>query len=380
MTLSPWLGAAEMFILWHIRFPLLTYNISIAFSPRQLGTGMHFQTLLSPLLKVPRMVLLSSLLWWELGTSLGDHGPGEWLSFWRVTSNNSDSDHYPTQPLLHPPALQPPPTLPHSNPHLPTLLPYRTPTYPTTPHYPTPPPPHPIHPTPTKPHPTLLPYPTPTYPTTTPHLPTSPQQPKHTPLNILTLPHTHCHSTLPLQPYHTPSHHLPHHTHNSPTPIPLHPHHNCPNPPFPNPYLFLSDFSLPHPTIPSHFYYTHPTSHAHHTPATQPNPHLPHPIHSHPTPLTLYPNQNPEELLFCTELVKFTIFGFVKKDPVLNSFAYWVFLGRQKNLVRQRKLINMIFFHDNKCDWWEKYKWCWVLTRKSQIFKSQILNFRRVYC
>ena len=57
---------------------------------------MHFQTLLSPLLKVPRMVLLSSLLWWELGTSLPGPGPGpgpgEWLSFWRVTSNNSDSE------------------------------------------------------------------------------------------------------------------------------------------------------------------------------------------------------------------------------------------------------------------------------------------------
>ena len=55
---------------------------------RPLGIGMHFQTLLSPLLKVPMMVLLSSLLWWELGTSLPGHGhgPGEWLSFWRVTS------------------------------------------------------------------------------------------------------------------------------------------------------------------------------------------------------------------------------------------------------------------------------------------------------
>ena len=40
---------------------------------------MHFQTLLSPLLKVPRMVLLSSLLWRELGTSLPGHGPGEKL-------------------------------------------------------------------------------------------------------------------------------------------------------------------------------------------------------------------------------------------------------------------------------------------------------------
>ena len=66
-----------------------TYNCSLA--PRPLGTGMHFQTLLSPLLKVPRMALLRSLLWWELGTSLPGHGPGEWLSFWRVTSNNSDS-------------------------------------------------------------------------------------------------------------------------------------------------------------------------------------------------------------------------------------------------------------------------------------------------
>ena len=88
MTLSPWLGAAEMIILWHIRFPLLTLIcISVAFSPRPLGTGMHFQSLLSPLLKVPRMVLLNSLLWWELGTSLPGHGPGEWLSFWRVTNN-----------------------------------------------------------------------------------------------------------------------------------------------------------------------------------------------------------------------------------------------------------------------------------------------------
>ena len=54
--------------------------------PRPLGIGMHFQTLLSPLLKVPRMVLLSSLLWWELGTSLPGRGPRERLGFWRVTS------------------------------------------------------------------------------------------------------------------------------------------------------------------------------------------------------------------------------------------------------------------------------------------------------
>ena len=47
---------------------------------------MHFQTLLSPLPKVPRMVLSSSLLWWELGTSLPGHDPGEWLWIWHVTS------------------------------------------------------------------------------------------------------------------------------------------------------------------------------------------------------------------------------------------------------------------------------------------------------
>ena len=75
-----------MIILCHIRSPLLTLIfISVAFSPRSVGIRMHFQTLLSPLLKVPRMVLLlSSLLWWELGTSLPGHGPGEWLSFWQV--------------------------------------------------------------------------------------------------------------------------------------------------------------------------------------------------------------------------------------------------------------------------------------------------------
>ena len=78
----------------------MAYQVPIAnpdiykcsFFPRPLGTGMHFQTLLSPLLKVSKMVLLSSLLWWELGTGLQGPGFGEWLSFWRVTSNNSYSD------------------------------------------------------------------------------------------------------------------------------------------------------------------------------------------------------------------------------------------------------------------------------------------------
>ena len=39
------------------------YKCSFPPPPRPLGIGMHFQTLLSPLLKVPRTVLLSSLLW-----------------------------------------------------------------------------------------------------------------------------------------------------------------------------------------------------------------------------------------------------------------------------------------------------------------------------
>ena len=44
MTLSPWLGVAGMIILWHISFPLLTLIF------------------ISVVLKVPRIVLLSSLL------------------------------------------------------------------------------------------------------------------------------------------------------------------------------------------------------------------------------------------------------------------------------------------------------------------------------
>ena len=55
---------------------------------------MYFQTLLSLLLKVTRMELPSSLLWWELGTNLPGHGPSEWLSFWRVASTDSDAFGY----------------------------------------------------------------------------------------------------------------------------------------------------------------------------------------------------------------------------------------------------------------------------------------------
>ena len=42
-----------------------------------------------------RIVLLSSLLWWELGTNSLITGPGEWLSFRRFTSNYPDPDPDP---------------------------------------------------------------------------------------------------------------------------------------------------------------------------------------------------------------------------------------------------------------------------------------------
>ena len=74
MILSPLLGTAGKIILWHIRSSLLTLIfISVAFPPRPLIRD--WNALLSPLLKVPRMLLLSSLLWWEIGTSLPGHGP-----------------------------------------------------------------------------------------------------------------------------------------------------------------------------------------------------------------------------------------------------------------------------------------------------------------
>ena len=90
ITLSPWLGAAGIIILWHFRAPLLIF-ISVAFSPRPLKIGMLFQTLLSPLLKVQSIVLIGRDCW-KVGTSLPGPGPGEWLSFRLVTRNSSDSE------------------------------------------------------------------------------------------------------------------------------------------------------------------------------------------------------------------------------------------------------------------------------------------------
>ena len=90
MTLSPKLGVVEISTLWHFRLPLLIQMfIEIASSPRLSGIGMPSPILWSHLLKIQRIVLLSSLLRWELGTNSPITGPGEWLSFRRFTSKLS---------------------------------------------------------------------------------------------------------------------------------------------------------------------------------------------------------------------------------------------------------------------------------------------------
>ena len=60
-----------------------------ATSPRLSGIGMPSPILWSQLLKMQRIVLLSSLLWWELGTNSLITGPSEWLSFLRFASKLS---------------------------------------------------------------------------------------------------------------------------------------------------------------------------------------------------------------------------------------------------------------------------------------------------
>ena len=90
MTLSPKLGVVEISTRWHFRLPLLIQMfIKVASSPRLSGIGMPSPILWSHLLKMQRIVLLSSLLWWELGTNSLITGPGEWLSSWRFTSKLS---------------------------------------------------------------------------------------------------------------------------------------------------------------------------------------------------------------------------------------------------------------------------------------------------
>ena len=70
MTLSPKLGVLEISTLWHFRLPLLIQMfIKVASSPRLSGIGMTSPILWSHLLIMQRIVLLSSLLWWELGNN-----------------------------------------------------------------------------------------------------------------------------------------------------------------------------------------------------------------------------------------------------------------------------------------------------------------------
>ena len=90
MTLSPKLGVVGISTLWHFRLPLpIQMFIKVASSPRLSGIGMPSPILWSHPLKMQRIKLLSSLLWWELGTNSLITGPGEWLSFRRFTSKLS---------------------------------------------------------------------------------------------------------------------------------------------------------------------------------------------------------------------------------------------------------------------------------------------------
>ena len=90
MTLSPKLGVVEISTLSHFRLPLpIQMFIKVVSSPRQSVIGMPAPILWSHPLKMQRIVLRSSLLWWELGTNSLITGPGEWLSFRRFTSKLS---------------------------------------------------------------------------------------------------------------------------------------------------------------------------------------------------------------------------------------------------------------------------------------------------
>ena len=90
MTLSPKLGVVEISTLWHFRLPLpIQMFIKVVSSPRLSGIGMPSPILWSHPLKMQRIVLLSSLLWWELGTNSLITCPGERLSSRRFTSKLS---------------------------------------------------------------------------------------------------------------------------------------------------------------------------------------------------------------------------------------------------------------------------------------------------
>ena len=88
--LIPKTSVVEISTLWHFRHPLpIQMFIKVASSPRLSGIEMPSPILWSHPLKMQRIVLLSSLLWWELGTNSLITGPDEWLSFPCFTSKLS---------------------------------------------------------------------------------------------------------------------------------------------------------------------------------------------------------------------------------------------------------------------------------------------------
>ena len=102
MTLSPKLGVVGISTLWHFRLPLpIQMFIKVASSPRLSGIGMPSPILWSHPLKMQRIVLLSSLLWRELGINSLITGPGDWLSFRRFTSKLSWSWSWSWSGLCH---------------------------------------------------------------------------------------------------------------------------------------------------------------------------------------------------------------------------------------------------------------------------------------
>ena len=83
-------GVVGISTLWHFRLPLpIQMFIKVASSPRLSWIGMPSPILWSHPLKMQRIVLLISLLLWELGTNSLITGPGEWLLFRRFTSKLS---------------------------------------------------------------------------------------------------------------------------------------------------------------------------------------------------------------------------------------------------------------------------------------------------
>ena len=88
--LIPKTRLVEISTLWHFKLPLpIRMFIKIASSPRLSEIGMPSPILWSHPLKMQRIVLLSSLLRWELGTNSLSTCAGKWLSFRRFTSKLS---------------------------------------------------------------------------------------------------------------------------------------------------------------------------------------------------------------------------------------------------------------------------------------------------